>query len=497
MSHLSRRRFLSDSAIATAALAASSGFAPTAAKAVETETTSSANDRVTVMVCGVRSRGNHLAGSFGKTRGCRVKYICDVDEAIGQDRVNQFEKQFGYRPTFVRDMRQGFDDKDLDAVVIATPNHWHALAGIWAMEAGKDAYVEKPVSHNISEGQRLVETARKYNRICQTGTQSRSLEGAIAAVDYVQSGKIGDVKLARGLCYNRRKSIGKTGVFEPLKTVDYDLWVGPAEMQPVTRPQFHYDWHWQYHWGNGDINNQGVHQMDVARWGLGIDSLSDSVISYGGRLGYVDAGDTANTQVAIHKFGDKTITFEVRGLESDPLFEAKIGDIFYGTDGILALANWGQGFAMDRDGKVVRRFGQDVKGLPYNVGTDSHIQNFVDAVRSGDPSDLNAEIREGHLSAGLGHGATTSYRLGRQASIGQVKEAVEAFGGDDDSVDTLDRTISHLKDNGVDLDETPMTLGPVLEMDTKTETFTNNEMANAMLTRKYREGFEVPGAEKV
>ena len=491
MSHLSRRRFLSDSAIATAALAAGSGFVPAAAKADKAETTSSANDKVNVMVCGVRSRGNHLARSFAKTPGCHVKYICDADEAIGQDRANGIEKQYGYRPTFIRDLREGLDDKDVDAVVIATPNHWHALAGIWAMQAGKDAYVEKPVSHNISEGQRLVEAARKYERVCQTGTQSRSLKGAIAAVDYVQSGEIGDVKLARGLCYNRRKSIGKKGVFEPLKSVDYNLWVGPAEMQPVTRPQFHYDWHWQYHWGNGDINNQGVHQMDVARWGLGIDSLSDSVISYGGRLGYVDAGNTANTQVAIHKFGDKTITFEVRGLETDPLYEAKIGDIFYGTEGILALANWGQGFAMDRDGKVVKRFGQDVKGSPYNVGTDDHIQNFVDAVRSGNPSDLNAEILEGHLSAGLGHGATTSYRLGKQASIGQVKEAIEAFGGDDDNVDTLDRMISHLKDNGVDLDETPMTLGPVLEMDTKTETFTNSEAANAMLTRKYREGFEI------
>ena len=179
----------------------------------------------------------HWLEAFARIDGCRIKYICDVDEAIGQRRVDQFEKKYGYRPKFVRDIRKGLDDKDLDTVAIATPNHWHALAGIWAMQAGKDVYVEKPVSHNICEGQRLVETARKYKKICQTGTQSRSLEGAIAAVDYVQSGKIGVVKLARGLCYNRRKSIGKKGVYEPLKTVDYNLWVGPAEMQPVTRPQ--------------------------------------------------------------------------------------------------------------------------------------------------------------------------------------------------------------------------------------------------------------------
>ncbi|NQT16318.1 MAG: Gfo/Idh/MocA family oxidoreductase [Planctomycetes bacterium] len=497
MAHLTRRRFLSDSTIAAAVLAAGPGSSliSNAAAALAADTAASANDKLNVMVCGVRSRGNAHVRLFAKNRGCHVKYICDVDEAIGQDRVDEFEKQFGYRPKFVRDMRQGFDDKDLDVVVIATPNHWHTLAGIWAMQAGKDVYVEKPVSHNISEGRRLVETARKYKKICQTGTQSRSLEGAIAAVDYVQSGTIGDVKLARGLCYNRRKPIGEKGVVEPLKSVDYSLWVGPAEMQPVTRPQFHYDWHWQYHWGNGDINNQGVHQMDIARWGLGIDSLSNSVISYGGRLGYVDAGDTANTQVAIHKFGDKTITFEVRGLETDPLFEAKIGDIFYGTEGIVALANWGKGVAMDLDGKVVEHFGENVKGSPYTVGTISHIQNFVDAVKSRNRSALNAEIREGHLSAGLGHAATISYRLGKQTSIGQVKEAIEAFGGDDDNVETLDRTIAHLKDNGVDLNETPMTLGPVLQMDAKTETFANNNAANAMLTRKYRKNFEVSKTE--
>lgn len=497
MSHFTRRRFLSDSTIAAAVLAAgpSSSFISNAAEALAADTTVSANDKLNVMVCGVRSRGNAHVHLYAKNRACRVMYICDVDEAIGKNRVDEVEKQFGYRPKFVRDMRQGFDDKDLDVVVVATPNHWHTLAGIWAMQVGQDVYVEKPVSHNISEGQRLIETARKYKKICQTGTQSRSLEGAIAAVNYVQSGKIGDVKLARGLCYNRRKSIGKKGVFEPPKSVDYNLWVGPAEMQPVTRPQFHYDWHWQYHWGNGDINNQGVHQMDVARWGLGIDSLSDSVISYGGRLGYVDAGDTANTQVAIHKFGDKTITFEVRGLETDPLFGAKIGDIFYGTEGIVALANWGMGVAMDLDGKVVEHFGQNVKGSPYEIGTISHIQNFIDAVNSRDPSDLNAEIREGHLSAGLGHTATISYRLGKQASIGQVKEAVEAFGGADNNVEILEHTIAHLKDNGVDLNATPMTLGPVLQMDAKTETFTNNNAANAMLTRKYRKDFDVSKTE--
>lgn len=494
MSRLSRRRFLSDSAIAAAALAAGSGVASRAFEALAADSPASASDKLNVMVCGVRSRGNQVAGLYARNRECHVKYLCDVDEEIGQNRVDEFEKQFGYRPQFVRDMRQGFDDKDLDAVVIATPNHWHTLAGIWAMQAGKDAYVEKPVSHNISEGQRLVETARKYKKICQTGTQSRSLAGTIAAIDYVRSGKIGEVKLARGLCYNRRKSIGEKGVYEPLKSVDYNLWVGPAQMQPVTRPQFHYDWHWQYHWGNGDINNQGVHQMDIARWGMGIDSLSDSVVSYGGRLGYVDAGDTANTLVALYKFGQKTIVFEVRGLETSPLLKAKLGNVFYGTEGVVVLNDWGTGFAMDREGKVVEYFNKGAKG--FNAGAD-HVQNFVDAVKSRNPSDLNAEIREGHLSAGCGHVGTISYRLGRQVPISVVQTAIEEFGGADDNVETLQRTIAHLKDNGVDPDKTQMTLGPVLQMDTKTETFTNNQAANAMLTREYRKGFEVPQPGKV
>ncbi len=494
MSQLSRRRFLSDSAIAAAALAAGSGFVSSTAKAVAADTAPSANDKLNVMVCGVRIRGFLVSSLYAKNPECHVKYLCDVDEAIGQKRVDEFEKQFGYRPKYVRDLRQGLDDKDLDAVVIATPNHWHALAGIWAMQAGKNAYVEKPVSHNIAEGQRLIETARKYKKICQTGTQSRSLKGIIDAINYVQSGKIGDVKLARALCYNRRKSIGKKGVYEPPKSVDYSLWVGPAEMQPVTRPRFHYDWHWQYHWGNGDLNNQGVHQMDMARWGLGIDSLCDSVLTYGGRLGYVDAGDTANNLVSICKSGDKTLIHEVRALKTDPLLSAWLGNIFYGTDGVVVLNGWGTGFAMDPKGNVVEYFNKGAKG--FTPGTE-HVQNFVDAVKSGNPGDLHAEIREGHLSAGFGHAATISYRLGKQAPIGAVKEALEEFGGADDNAETLQNTIAYLKDNDVDLDETPMTLGPVLKIDPKTETFVNNPAANAMLTRKYRKDFEVPGPGKV
>jgi len=208
---------------------------------------------------------------------------------VGQDRAEQVAKKQGRRPKFVRDMREVFDDPSVDVVSTATPNHWHALCSIWAMQAGKDMYCEKPVSHNVSEGRRMVEAARKYKRICQTGTQCRSMQGSIEAIEYVQSGKIGEVKLARGLCYKRRKSIGPKGTYEVPKEVDYDLWSGPAPIEPLTRERFHYDWHWQRLYGNGDLGNQGPHQMDLARWGLGIDRLCDWVVAYGGRLGYEDA----------------------------------------------------------------------------------------------------------------------------------------------------------------------------------------------------------------
>ena len=303
MSNFSRRRFLSDSAIAAAALSIGSGV--TSRVLADDAKTPAANDKMSVMVCGTNGRGQSHIDAFANSHGCKLKYICDVDEEVARKRIDDIDKKYGYRPEFVPDLREGLEDPELDIVTVATPNHWHALAAIWAMQAGKDVYLEKPVCHNVTEGQRLIETARKYGKICQTGTQCRSMSGSIDAIKYVQDGNIGDVKFARGLCYKRRKSIGPKGTYEPPQSVDYNLWVGPAEMEPVTRPRFHYDWHWQYHWGNGDMGNQGPHQMDLVRWGLQVDSLSDSVISYGGRFGYVDAGDVANTQVAIHTIGDK------------------------------------------------------------------------------------------------------------------------------------------------------------------------------------------------
>src|SRR6185436_3389683 len=226
------------------------------------------------------------------------------------------------------------DDKSVDAVFVATCNHWHALAAIWAMQAGKDAYVEKPVSHNVSEGRRIVQVSRKTGRICQGGTQYRSGGAMAAAVEYMRQGKLGEVKLARSIVYGRRDSIGEPGKYEIPSSVDYNLWAGPTPMSPLTRPKLHYDWHWVWETGNGELGNNNVHSLDLCRWGLGITGLGRAVISYGGRLGYSDAGQTPNTQVCIYDFGDKTIVAETRGLKTKKCHPtADASTVLEGTQG--------------------------------------------------------------------------------------------------------------------------------------------------------------------
>jgi predicted dehydrogenase len=295
----------------------------------------SANDTIHVAVLGTGSRGQAHLSAFGGNQAANtlVTHVCDADEAHGQQSAQAVAKrQNGVVPKVVRDMRHVFDDASVHAVSIATPNHWHSLASIWAMQAGKDVYVEKPISHNVSEGRRVVEAATKLDRICQTGTGGRSSLSNADAIAFIRAGGIGEVIVSRGLCYNRRKEIGPKGAYEVPKTVDYDLWCGPAPMLPVTRSRFHYDWHWQFPFGNGDIGNQGPHQMDIARWALGVNRLSDAVIAYGGRVGYEDAGETPNTIVAIYPYGHQSIVFEVRGHETAPYRGGTVGNIVEGTE---------------------------------------------------------------------------------------------------------------------------------------------------------------------
>ncbi|RMF92262.1 MAG: gfo/Idh/MocA family oxidoreductase [Planctomycetota bacterium] len=502
MSRFSRRRFLGASALGAAAVFG----VPYIAKA------KTPNGKIGMAIIGVRSRGNsHIQGFLEDPRS-EILYIVDADETVGEKRAAEVAKRQGFAPKFVKDMREAFDDPAVDAISTATPNHWHALCGVWAMQAGKDAYIEKPVCHEIAEGAALVAAARKYKRICQVGTQCRSNPAIIEAMKFLHEGGIGEVKFARGLCYKRRKSIGPLGDYPIPEGVDFNLWSGPAPYTTprVTRPQFHYDWHWQRLYGNGDLGNQGPHQTDIARWGLGIDTHPLSVISYGGRLGYqaerndpnyVDAGDTANTEVSIYDYGDKCIVFETRGLSVDnsadeelnKLFQStkgnKIGVIFYGTDGYLAQVSYTHCIVYDKKMNVVKEFG----------GGGNHFANFLDAVISRNPKDLNAEVREGHLSAALSHLGNISYYLGEQNKVSpeEAKRVLAGVKSLDDNEATLERTLRHLTDNGVDLKKYPISMGPLLKFDPEKEIFPESPEATAMITREYREGFVCPTADKV
>ena len=500
MSLRSRREFLRDSA-ALAALGGSSFLASSMAAApdVKKAVHKGANDTLNIAVIGVHGRGkDHVKGLAGRPN-IQITTICDADEGVVGPVLKTVEQKQGKAPKFEQDLRRVMDDKSIDIVTIATPNHWHALAAIWAMQSGKHVYVEKPVSHNVSEGRRIVEAARRYDRICQTGTQSRSNPGMRDAIAYVHSGKIGHVKLAHGTCYKLRGSIGKADGTQKLPAkLDYNLWCGPAPMTPLNRWNLHYDWHWIWDYGCGDLGNQGIHEMDKARWGLAKNEMPKSVISYGGRFGYEDDGQTANTQVCVYDYGDCELIFEVRGLPSVspwpfPLESAKkaapakkplrisipnfVGNIFYGTEGVVVCPSYSSGVAFNLKGEVLERF---------NKGGD-HYGNFLNAVRNHNAAELNADILEGHLSSALCHLGNVSYRLG---SPQKFSEQSKAFGDDKEAYETLARMKEHLKDNKLAVDGMTYKLGRKLTL--VGETFGNDAQANAMLTRNYRKGFEVP-----
>jgi predicted dehydrogenase len=406
-----------------------------------------------------------------------------VDQGILERQAEQFRKRNQPVETCT-DVRKLLDNKDIDVITTATPNHWHALITVWACQAGKDVYVEKPVSHNVWEGRQAVLAARRHNCIVQSGTQSRSNEALQEALAWVRAGNLGKIKIARGLCYKRRQSIGKADGPQPIPpNIDYDLWCGPAPKGPLMRQRLHYDWHWVWPTGNGDLGNQGIHQMDVARWALGTPALSPRVFSIGGRLGYVDDGETANTQMVIHDYGDSLLIFEVRGLPAKTGAEAMdkyrgqgVGHVVECEGGYLSGTT-----AYDKDGKEIRQF----KGK----GEEDHFANFIKAVRSRKLEDLNADILEGHLSSALCHTGNISYRLGLQAEPDEIQATLK---GDNAALETLARMEEHLAANGVDLKQCKLTIGPALRMDPKQERFIGNDKANQLLTRDYRVPFVVP-----
>ena len=480
MNNITRRTFLKDSFLAAAALSVP---VHSWARVI------GANDDIRIAIVGFNGRGKDHIEGIRKLPGVRIVSLCDVDRTVLEREAQKLRDESHPVDTYT-DVRKLLESKDVDAITTATPNHWHSLIAVWACQAGKDVYVEKPVSHNVWEGRKIVEAARKYKRIVQTGTQSRSSTGLKEAIQYLHDGQLGKIKLVRGLCYKRRASIGQVDGEQTVPaSIDYNLWTGPAPLVPLRRKNLHYDWHWVWPTGNGDLGNQGIHQMDIARWALNANELSPQVFSIGGRLGYVDDGETPNTEIVFHNYQAAPLIFEVRGLPShagsDKMGQyrgASIGVVIDCEHGYMVVPNYTGANAYDKDGNEIKKFD----------GGGNHYANFFKAVRSRKPGDLNAEILEGHLSSALCHTGNISYRLGAEKNPREIFDAIKS---DKEATESFGRFEEHLAVNGVDLVKTKATVGAFLKMNPKSERFTNNTKANEMLTRDYRHPFVVP--EKV
>jgi len=494
MKNVTRRTFLKTSALA----AAGAALAPRSWSRVI-----GANGDVRVAVVGLNGRGQTHLEYLAGVPGARVVAVCDVDTAV----LARTIKRVGPGVRTYTDVRELLAAPDVDAITIATPNHWHALMGIWACQAGKDAYVEKPVSHNVWEGRQLLAAAAKYGRVVQAGMQIRSGDGLVEAVNWVRSGHLGKITAARGFCYKRRTSIGRTTGPQPIPdTVNYNLWCGPAPLAPLRRARFHYDWHWQWPTGNGDVGNQGVHQLDVARWFLGEAGLPRAVLSIGGRLGYVDDGETPNTQLIHYDYATAPLIFEVRGLPKkagepetppagltgaeaagalantmDRYRGVDIGNVIDCEGGSVITDGYFEARAVGRDGQLIRTF----------RGEDRHMRNFIDVVRSRKVSDLRAPISEAHVSSALCHLGNISHEIGRATPQGELREKVAANAL---LAEACGRMLEHLQLNQIDLAATPLTLGAALGWDAGVESFSGAEAArgNPLLTRDYRAPFTVP-----
>ena len=389
---------------------------------------------VRLAVIGSGSRGNQLIREFVKVPGVQIGAVVDPDGNRAEQTAQWVKANTGVTPKSSADMRTAFDDKGIDAVLVATTNHWHALTAIWAMQAGKDVYLEKPVSHNVFEGQKLIEAARKYNRIVQGGTQRRSFGRFRHAVELIHKGLIGEVYLSKFVFPGNRDSIG----FKPIEPVpgwlNWDLWLGPAQEQPYHGNLVHYNWHWFWNFGNGELGNNGIHQVDICRWAMQKE-LPVKVRSWGGRWGYDDQAETPNTQTVEWEYDDGTaIIGELRGLYTA---EPMSWD-FFGSKGHMHIA---------ADGKFTVRLGRNKQP---EVAVESpadinHYANFVEAVRSRDRTRLNAEIRETVLSTAHCHLGNIAFRTGGE-----------------------------------------------LHFDPHTERFVENDQANGLLTRRYRAPYIVP-----
>lgn len=402
-----------------------------------------ANDTIRAAVLGVNGRGQSHYNGLQPLPNVEVTTFVDPDLEVAEKRATDFEKKFGHKPKIVQDLRRVLDDPDIDVVTIATPNHWHTLASIWACQAGKDVYVEKPATHNVWEGRSLIAAAKKYDRIVQHGVQLRSSEAVQEAVQKMRDGVIGDVYMGRAVIFKWRPALENLPVKEEApKHLDYDLWVGPGKYRPYSRRHVHYNWHWTWEYGNGEIGNQGIHETDMLQWGLGV-KLPTQVTSMGGKFLWDDWRETPELLSTLMHFGpeNKMAEIAVRFWCSNDEGGSRIANIFYGSEGHLVIKGY-ETYEI--------YFGKDNEPGPKGKAPTKHYENFIAAVRSRKTSDQNGPVETAHYAAALAHVGNIAFRRNR-----------------------------------------------MLEFDPKTERFTNDNEANKMLKDEYRKGFEVPAPDKV
>jgi predicted dehydrogenase len=422
MKAVDRRGFIRTTGLGAAAMAA-------AATKSRGATLLGANDTINVAIVGIRGRGREHMRNFAAIPGVRVTTLCDPDERLFDERVKEMEDLSGHKPGVAVDLRRVLEDKDVDVLAVANQNHWHALASIWACQAGKDVYLEKPVSHNIFEGRKAVEAARKYDRIVQTGTQRRSDPFFRSAMNFIHEGNLGRVYLVRLLILRFRESIGRGRIVPIPEDVNYDLWLGPAPWRPFIDNRFHYNWHWFWDTGNGETGNNGPHSCDLARWALRKYDHPRRIQSVGGYFGWDCDQETPNTQVSALQYADGTmVQLDVRNLYSNK--EVRDGSaLFYGTEGWMKIdgGKWETFFGrrdepgpgMTRE-EAYSRFAEE-----WNVRGENdqpHFHNFFDAVRARDRRILTADVLEGHLSTAMCHLANIAYRVGRSLEFDSERE---------------------------------------------------------------------------
>jgi predicted dehydrogenase len=367
---------------------------------------------------------------------------------------------------------------------------------IWACQAGKDVYVEKPFSYDIWEGRQMVAAARKYGRMVQVGTQNRSSGFLRGVFDRLRGGELGAIRFAHALVYRAREGLGTVDApTPPPATLDYDLWCGPAPRKPLARKQLHYEWHWFWDTGNGEMGNNGIHVIDLCRWALGQDRTPPRALSLGGRFGFHDCGQTANTQVALFDFRPAPLICEVRNLAADSgsigKFRGRGGGIVIDCEGGYFAGDASGGAFLDRQGKTIEDLGQ---GDSPGALETAHLSAFLDAVRSREPADLAAEAIEGHRSTACCHMANVSHRLGRPSYPGAIRASIA---DDPEMADAFDRCRGYLRENGVDLDAEPATLGPWVALDAERGEFVGEfaDAANLLSRREYREPYVVPDVD--